>query len=174
MKTMDWVFIGYALNRSAYRFLVYKSKIPDINANMIIESRDIMFSKTSFCLNGKKIRLLGKEHMEQHLGMKDPLRPTSNAEVEPRRSQRSRISKSFSPDFVAYALESKPQTFKEAISTPEAQIWKETVTSEIEFILSNHVWELANLPPGSKPIGSKWFFKRKLKLDGSSINTRLG
>ena len=25
---------------------------------------------------------------------------------------------------------------------------------------------MANLPPGSKPIGSKWIFKRKLKPDG--------
>ena len=52
------------------------------------------------------------------------------------------------------------------MSTPEVQIWKEVVTSEIEFMLSNHTGELANLPPDSKPIGSKWIFKRKLKPDG--------
>ena len=39
-KTMDCIFIGFALNSSAYRFLVHKSKIPDIHVNMIIESRD--------------------------------------------------------------------------------------------------------------------------------------
>ena len=44
---------------------------------------------------------------------------------------------------------------------------KEAINSEIEFILSNHTWELANLPPGSKPIKSKWIFNRKLKPDGS-------
>ena len=27
--------------------------------------------------------------------------------------------------------------------------------------------KFANLPPDSKPIGSKWIFKRKLKSDGS-------
>ena len=51
------------------------------------------------------------------------------------------------------------------MSTPEAQMWKED--SEIESILSNHTWELANLFPSSKPIGCKWIFKRKLKPDGS-------
>ena len=62
-----------------------------------------------------------------------------NAEIEPRRSQRSRISKSFGPDFIAYyTIESEPQTFKEAMSTPEAQMWKEAINSEIESILSNH------------------------------------
>ena len=50
-----------------------------------------------------------------------PEEPTVNAEIEPRRSQRSRISKSFGPDFIAYAIESEPQTFKEAMSTPEVQ-----------------------------------------------------
>ena len=53
------------------------------------------------------------------------------------------------------------------MSIPEVQMWKEAINSEIESILSNHTWELANLPPGSKPIGCKWIFKRKLKPDGS-------
>ena len=38
-KTIDCVFIGYAQNSNAYRFLVQKSEIPDIHVNMIIESR---------------------------------------------------------------------------------------------------------------------------------------
>ena len=35
-KTVDYVFIGYANNSSAYWFLVYKSNIPDIHENTII------------------------------------------------------------------------------------------------------------------------------------------
>ena len=42
-----------------------------------------------------------------------------NAEVEPRRSHRSRILRSFDPDFIAYAIENEPQTFKEVMSTPK-------------------------------------------------------
>ena len=45
---MDCIFIGYALNSSAYRFLVYKSEIPDIHVNMIIESRDAVFFEDIF------------------------------------------------------------------------------------------------------------------------------
>ena len=44
---------------------------------------------------------------------------------------------------------------------------KEAVNSEIESILQNHTWELEDLPPGCKPLGHKWIFKRKLKADGS-------
>ena len=36
-KSVDCVFIGYAYNSSAYWFLIYKSDIPDMNANTIIE-----------------------------------------------------------------------------------------------------------------------------------------
>ena len=50
----------------------------------------------------------------------------------------SRISKSFGPDFIAYAIESESQIFKEAMSTLEAQMWKEIINSEIESILNNH------------------------------------
>ena len=28
-------------------------------------------------------------------------------------------------------------------------------------------WELEDLPPGCKPLGYKWIFKRKLKANGS-------
>ena len=47
-KTVDCVFIGYAQNSSAYRFLTYKSKIPDINVNTIIESRNVVFFEHVF------------------------------------------------------------------------------------------------------------------------------
>ena len=53
------------------------------------------------------------------------------------------------------------------MSSPEAPLWKEAVNSEVESILQNHTWELVDLPPGCKPLGYKWIFKRKLKTDGS-------
>jgi hypothetical protein len=88
-------------------------------------------------------------------------------EVEPRRSKRTKTSKMFGPDFLTFMLEDEPQSFKEAMSMPEAPLWKEAVNSEIESILQNHTWELVDLPPGCKPLGYKWIFKRKMKADGS-------
>ena len=71
-KTMDCIFIGYALNSSAYRFLVHKSEIPDIHVNTIIEFRDVVFFEDIFHTNVKQIRLLGKEYMRWHSGTKAP------------------------------------------------------------------------------------------------------
>ncbi|XP_070003048.1 uncharacterized protein [Nicotiana sylvestris] len=61
------------------------------------------------------------------------------------------------------------------MSSSDSAFWKEAVNSEIQSILDNHTWELVNLPPGNKPLGSKWIFKRKIKTDGTidKYKTRL-
>ena len=64
-------------------------------------------------------------------------------------------------------LEGKPQTYKEAVNSTKGLMWKEVINSEIESILHNLTWELVDLPPGCKPLSSKWVFKRKRKVDGS-------
>ena len=93
------------------------------------------------------------------------------SEIQPeevRRSTRTKKAKTFGPDFVTtFMVENEPQTFKEAMSTPEAPSWKEAINSEIDSIMQNHTWELVDLPKGSKPLGCKWIFKRKLKTDGT-------
>ena len=53
------------------------------------------------------------------------------------------------------------------MSSPEAPLWKEAINSEVEFVLQNHTWKLVDLPPGCKPLGYKWIFKRKMKADRS-------
>ena len=47
-KTIDCIFIGYANNSKAYRFLVYKSEILDIHSNTIIESDNAEFFEDIF------------------------------------------------------------------------------------------------------------------------------
>ena len=42
-KTVDCVFLSYAQNNTAYRFLVVKSDSPDVSVDTIIESRDASF-----------------------------------------------------------------------------------------------------------------------------------
>ena len=89
---------------------------------MIIESREVMFFEDIFLYKQKEEKTSGKRTHETAFRNERPNEPTVNAKVEPRRSQRSRISKSFGPDFIAYALESEPQIFKEATSTSKVQM----------------------------------------------------
>ena len=38
---------------------------------------------------------------------------------------------------------------------------KEAINDEMNSIMGNGTWVLSDLPKGTKPIGSKWIFKRK-------------
>ncbi|XP_073153942.1 uncharacterized protein [Henckelia pumila] len=159
-KTVDCIFIGYAHNSNAYHFLVYESQIPYIHKNTIMQLRNALFFENVFpCKSKKEPSSFKRSHeaMEQEV----------NHEVEPRRSKRARTEKFFGPDFITFMLESEPQIFKEAINSSEGPQWKEAINFEIESILQNHTWKLVDLPPGSKPLGYKWIFKRKMKSDGT-------
>nr|GEV67935.1 calcineurin B-like protein 4 [Tanacetum cinerariifolium] len=61
-------------------------------------------------------------------------------DVEPRRSKKARIEKSFGPDFVSFMVENEPTSYREA---------------------------LVDLLSGCKPLGYKWIFKKKMKANGT-------
>ncbi|PHU14405.1 Calcineurin B-like protein 4 [Capsicum chinense] len=159
---VDCVFIGYAKSSKTYQFLVHKSEHPDISENMVIESDNAEFFENIYPY---KIR-----HEQSSGGSKRPRdEPSENVhnEENPRCSTRQRTSTSFGSNFLTFLLENEPQTFKEAMSSSDSSFWKEAVNSEIDLILNNHTWELVDLLPGNKPLGSKWIFKRKMKADGT-------
>ena len=47
-KTVDYVFLGYAIHSVGYRFLVVKSEVPDLYVGTIMESRDAIFFENIF------------------------------------------------------------------------------------------------------------------------------
>ena len=113
-KTIDCVFIGYAQNSNAYRFLVHKSEIPNIHVNTIIESRDASFFENIFPYN------IVYESIDNNKRSQDTISRSDSMEDEPRRSKRQRTSTSFRPDFLTCPLENEPRTFKEVVTSPEA------------------------------------------------------
>ena len=132
-KSMDSVFIGYLHNSSAYQFLVYKSKIPNIHKNTIMESRNASFFENVFPYKSKEGELSSDNRTNE--SVRDSVHDeTSNDKVqsgneeinkdidEPRRSKRARTSKSFGPDFLTFLMESEPQSFKEAVNSPEGPL----------------------------------------------------
>ena len=50
---------------------------------------------------------------------------------------------------------------------PLADKWKEACLEEYNWHLQNGTWDLVELPPGMKAVGSKWVFKIKHNADGS-------
>ena len=64
-------------------------------------------------------------------------------------------------------VEDDPKTHKEAMASRDVSFWKDSIQDEMDSILSNHTWELVDLPPASKPIGCKWVFRKKYHTDGT-------
>ncbi|WVZ49017.1 LOW QUALITY PROTEIN: hypothetical protein U9M48_000399, partial [Paspalum notatum var. saurae] len=84
-----------------------------------------------------------------------------------RKSKRQRVEKSFGNDFIVYLVDDTPTSISEAYASPDVELWKEPVQSELDSILSNGTWELTERPYGCKPVGYKWVFKRKRSPDGT-------
>ena len=87
-KTIDCIFIGYAHNSAAYRFLVHELNIPDIHKNTIMESRNASFFEDVFPCKFKVEPNSSKRAFESINENSQDGNDTS--EVEPRRSKRAR------------------------------------------------------------------------------------
>jgi len=104
--------------------------------------------------------------------------------VEVRRSKRIRKEKSSGPYFFIYLIEgtrdsieneipyvysinSDPNSFKEVMDSQHTPFWKEVVQDEMDSIMENNTWVLVDLPPGCRPITSKWIFKMKKRVHGT-------
>lgn len=57
-----------------------------------------------------------------------------------------------------------PNNIQEALQILE---WKTTIEKEIRTLEKNGTWELAELPEGKNPVGSKWIFIVKYKANVS-------
>ena len=134
-----------------------------MHVNTIIESRNASFFEKVFSYKSTQGSNSSKRSHDTAISSSQG----QQDDDEPRRSKRTRTSKSFGLYFLTYLLEDEPQSLKEAMSSHEAPYWKEIINDEVESILQNHMWELVDLPPGSKPLGYKWIFKKKMKADGS-------
>jgi hypothetical protein len=58
----------------------------------------------------------------------------------------------------------EPLNFNQANEHKE---WRDAMKEEYESIIKNDTWELTELPKNKVPIGSKWLYKPKFKVDGS-------
>jgi hypothetical protein len=63
----------------------------------------------------------------------------------------------------------EPKTLDKALSSPEAEFWREALEEEFASLQENQTWELLEPLPGVKPISCKWAFKLK-KDEHGNIN----
>jgi hypothetical protein len=177
-KIVDCVFLGYAHHSIAYRFLVIKSEISNVHVDTFLESHDVTFfenifpMKKSYDMSSLSTNVIADTSSEpsENFDHAEYTHELIHEEIDseaPRRSKGPRTAKSFCDDFNAYLVNDTHKIIVEAFASPDADDWKEAVRSEMDSILSNETWELVDRPYGSKLVGCKWVFKKKLRPDGT-------
>ena len=163
-KTIDCVFLGYAIHSVGYRFLIKNSSVSEMAVDTIIESRDAIFFENEFLLKNAPSTtghefIIPHEHenftpIEQ---IEEPYmqNPKEDDSIVTRKSKRQRTTKSFGDDYIVYLVDDRPMTIEEAYFSPDADLWKKVVWSEIDSIMSNRTWKIVDRPYGCKPIGCK-------------------
>lgn len=63
-------------------------------------------------------------------------------------------------------VDNDPSTVEEALSSPEAHLWKEAMQEEYDSLMENRTWDLVDKPKSKKPISCKWVFKKKRTSTG--------
>jgi hypothetical protein len=144
-KIVDCVFLGYAQNNTAYRFLVVKSDSPDMSVYTIMESHDASFFEEVYSMrtasNSETWVFIQPETIAPPEPNSEPVtsdKDDDKVDDAPCRIKRQRIAKSFGDDFIVYLVNDVPKTLPEAYASPDdAEYWKEAVRSEMNSIISN-------------------------------------
>ena len=107
-KTVDCIFLGYAAHSIAYRFLVVKYGVDDMNVGTVFESRDATFFEDIFPMRDMQ----GMSSRESDPIPETPMEFGEESDYEssdsdeeddneaPTRSKRQRTAKSFGNDFI--------------------------------------------------------------------------
>nr|KAJ0195046.1 hypothetical protein LSAT_V11C700360720 [Lactuca sativa] len=179
-RGIDCIFIGYVEHSKAYRFYVLESN-DSVSVNTVIELRDAIFDEERFTSIPKPRDMIHQSSSKSTTQAEDVSGGASSV-PEPRKSTRARKAKSFGYDFQLYLvegtrnetisqyqycfnIEEDPKTFSEAMASRDVHFWNEAIHDEIDSIMHNNTWVLADLPPGCKALGCKWILKRKMKVD---------
>lgn len=66
-----------------------------------------------------------------------------------------------------YRVREIPQTYTEAMNSPQTVKWKQAMKEEIESLEENDTFELTTLPEGKNVVGGKWVYTIKESAEGS-------
>nr|GEX53800.1 zinc finger, CCHC-type [Tanacetum cinerariifolium] len=152
-RGIECIFVGYAEHSKAFRFYVIEPT-DSVAINSIIESRDPIFDGHRFSFVPRPSQRSLVRGTKDSSGSVVSERVTDEIVQELRKSKRRRTPKDFRPEFQLYLIEGTRDE-------------KEAINDEMDSIIGNNTWVLTDLPPGCRPLGCKWIFKRKLQVDGT-------
>ncbi|GJV18151.1 zinc finger, CCHC-type containing protein [Tanacetum coccineum] len=146
-RGIECIFVGNAEHLKAFKFYVTELN-ESVSINLIIESRDAIFDENRLSsVPRPSLRIPNGTEDIGGLVVPEEVNEEVVKQPEPeiRTCKRNKTPKNFEIEFQLYLIEG--------------------TRDEIDSIMGNNTWVLADLPPDYKPFGCKWIFKRKLKVD---------
>nr|GEW03455.1 hypothetical protein [Tanacetum cinerariifolium] len=164
---------------------ISKKRIEKLQDDELLNSTDIKsFEKCVSCMSEKMARkpyshqvkrakdLLGLIHTDSvSKGSRKPTRELSHYVLimESTRTCRAPDRMCLHVDVEEHELGDlgKPANYKASLLDPESDKWLNAMNVEMQSMKDNEVWDLVDLPPNGKAIGSKWLFKKNANMDGA-------
>jgi len=66
-----------------------------------------------------------------------------------------------------YRIHAFPQSYEEAVKSPESELWKAAMTEEMNSLRENDTFTRTTLPEGKKTVGGRWVYTVKESENGS-------
>ena len=65
-----------------------------------------------------------------------------------------------------------PRSYKEAMSSPDADRWMDAIKEEYKSLMLNRTWTLCEIPAGANVVGTAWKYKTKHDQDGKRVKDK--
>ncbi|KAL0345452.1 UNVERIFIED_CONTAM: Retrovirus-related Pol polyprotein from transposon TNT 1-94 [Sesamum radiatum] len=106
--------------------------------------------------------------VEQTTDVVKPIRRTSRKSNPPKRNPLEGYL--INDGYDVFLLDTdEPTTYKAAMASTDSEKWLIAMKSEMESMYDNKVWNLVDLPKGTRPIECKWIYKIKTDMDGKIV-----
>ena len=155
-KTKKSIFLGYGDGIKGYRLY-------DNNKKKVFYSRDVQFHGIPDEPEDKEPDELKASSIEIELQPHED----NEGQEEQIQKKRERHSPDRYGEWVYITQDEDPSTFTKALSGEDASKWMEAMEAEMDSLHKNEAWELTELPPDEKAVGSKWIYKKKKDADGN-------
>jgi len=72
----------------------------------------------------------------------------------------------------ANPLDDIPKTYRQAMQSPESELWTTAIQDELNAMTRLDVWEIVPITKSIKLLGTVWVFRRKYDADGNPIKLK--
>ncbi|KAE8735860.1 Cytochrome P450 90B1 [Hibiscus syriacus] len=172
-KSNKCAFVGYGGDEFGYRFWDYENR-KIIRSRDVIFNENVMYKDRSTAESSNEAETKEFAEFEEISGNDVQINPEAVQEEpgtpELRRSSRiPKPTQRYSPSlhYLLLTDNGEPECYDEAMQVEDSVKWESSMKDEMDSLMSNQTWELAELPPGKKALHNKWIYRIKEEHDGS-------